>query len=500
MLPSGTSVGPYLIQSRINANGRAEVYLAIDRSSRNPVALKLWPASLIKDQNHREWFIEVFRAINQQRHPGICEIYQCGFTEDQHPFVAMEYLRGQSLDTPTIDDELSIAEIVSLIIPIADALEAVHKVGWLHLSIKPSNLMLTLSRQVKILDFGQGLAFPLSLAADLPPEAVRYLSPEQVLGKHPDQRADIFSLGAVFYELITGHPPFVGTTVDEAIASVELADPIPPMEFRDDLPTKVSRISEKAMAREVKNRYQTAGEFARDLRELGRTRPMISSSPVTVEERRVSGAGSKSVKKVAAFRWRAVIDVAKYVKHHFVSFRNALRFWISNVREHIPEWKREAGADAARRVVDHHERVLVRVVADEPELVVPHRIGPPEGGPEPLRPELLGLGRIGEIDLRHFVHLQKRETVPRAALEPVSVGSNRRRALRRSLRFGLRFRPEGPWRSADFGLSRPGRGCCDLLTRPAEQSSRPGGVCHLASTPVCTTVGHRRSRSPSRAP
>ena len=341
MLPSGTSVGPYLIQSRINANGRAEVYLAIDRSSRNPVALKLWPASLIKDQSHREWFIEVFRAITQQRHPGICEVYQSGFTEDQNPFVAMEYLRGQSLDTPTIDDELSIAEVVSLVIPIAEALAAAHKVGWLHLSIKPSNLMLTLSRQVKILDFGQGLALPLSLSADHPPETVRYLSPEQVLGKHPDQRSDIFSLGAVFYELITGHPPFVGATVDEVIASVELADPIPPMEFRDGLPTKVSRISEKAMARDVKNRYQTAEEFAHDLRELVRTRPMISRAPATVGAPLVPETGSIFVKRLDAFKWKA-IDGAKRVKQHIVSFSNALRPWVSNVREHIPEWKREA--------------------------------------------------------------------------------------------------------------------------------------------------------------
>src|SRR5262245_800571 len=352
MLLSGTSVDSYLIQSRISANGPVEVYLAIDRSSGNPVALKLWPASLIKDQNHREWFMKVFGSITKLRHPGICEIYQGGFTEDQQPYVAMEYLRGQSLDMPSIDDELSIAEVVSLVIPIAETLEAAHKIGWLHLAIKPTNLMLTLSRQVKILDFGQGLAFPLSISPDLSVETARYLSPEQVLRQQPDHRSDIFSLGAVFYELITGHPPFVGSTVDEVFLSVELADPVPLMEFRDGISTRVSKISAKALARDVKNRYQTAGEFASDLRELGKTRAMILSASGTVNRRRASKVSRafnnfardlrELGKKAAALRSRAVMDGAKRIKTHLVSLRNNLRPGIISVRTRITEKSKEA--------------------------------------------------------------------------------------------------------------------------------------------------------------
>jgi serine/threonine protein kinase/Tol biopolymer transport system component len=343
MLPSGTSVGPYLIQSRISANGPGEVYLAVDQASGNPVAVKLWPASLIKDQNHREWFNKVFGSITRLRHKGICEIYQGGFTEDQQPFVAMEYLRGQTLDMPPIDDELNIAEIVSLVIPIADALEAAHNVGWLHLSIKPANLMLTLSRKVKILDFGQGLAFPLSLSPEVSLESARYLSPEQVLGKPPDRRSDIFSLGAVFYELITGHTPFVGTTVDEVLASVELADPIPMIEFRDSLSTRVIKISEKALARDVKNRYQTAGEFARDLRELGKTRSVILSEQGKIKGRRVLAAASDLLKSVSTIKWKAVTDGAQRIRSQLVTFyRNELSPWILRFKERIPSKKKEA--------------------------------------------------------------------------------------------------------------------------------------------------------------
>jgi serine/threonine protein kinase/Tol biopolymer transport system component len=349
MLHSGTSVGPYLIQSRISANGLVEVYLAIDRTSGNAVALKRWPASLIKDQNHREWFIKVFASITKLRHPNICEIYQGEFTEDDYPFVAMEYLRGQSLDMPTLDDELSITEIVSLVIPIADALENIHRMGLLHLSIKPTNLMLTLSRQVKILDFGQGAAFPLSISPDLSLETARYLSPEQVLGKQPDQRSDIFSLGAVFYELITGHTPFVGKTVDEVLASVELADPIPLMEFRDGLSTSLSKISARALARDVKDRYQTAGELARDLRELRRTGSVIMRVDGTAEARqfsvKISGLIEKAGglgKKAKALKWQAVMDGAERVKNRMSSFLENLKPWIIRVRESIPERKRDA--------------------------------------------------------------------------------------------------------------------------------------------------------------
>ncbi|QQS47242.1 MAG: serine/threonine-protein kinase [Acidobacteriota bacterium] len=273
-LPSGTIVARYQISSRLSANGLGEVYLAKDLSADREVALKLLPPELVREAAPSNRFIRIYSAITQLRHRNICQIHEGGMTENGRPYIAMEYIKGQSLDLLGYGHQLNLPELIEIAAQAAEAVEYAHQKGWLHLDIKPSNLMLTQGLKVLVLDFGQSLAFPPSISTALA-ENVRltagnaaYLSPELVTGEKPDQRADIFSLGVVLYELLAGHTPFVGLNVDEVLASVTLAEPLPLKEFRDDLPAELTDIVSRALAKDPAERYQTMGEMARDLRRL----------------------------------------------------------------------------------------------------------------------------------------------------------------------------------------------------------------------------------------
>lgn len=270
-LPPGKKVGHFRVTSRVSPGGMGEVYLAEELPSGRVLALKLLPESLFSDQQVRQRFIQIFSQVAQLRHPTFCAVYESGFTDLGRPYVAMEYLRGQSFDLLGFGPELAIPQIVSLVIEIAEALYNIHTHGWVHLAIKPTNLMIV-SKQAKIMDLGFGAAFPISLSPDAA-EAVRvtlgkarYLSPEQAMGDRPDHRSDVFSLGAILYELLAGRPLFEGATVDEVMAAIILADPALVADFRDDAPPELDLILSKALAKDISDRYQTMGEFALDLR------------------------------------------------------------------------------------------------------------------------------------------------------------------------------------------------------------------------------------------
>jgi serine/threonine protein kinase/Tol biopolymer transport system component len=340
-LPSGTTIGRYQVSSRLSANGLGEVYLAKDTLSGRDIALKLLPASLVTEQNLRQRFIKIFASLAKIRHRHICEIYEGGVTENGRPFIAMEYVKGQSFDLLGSGHQLTVDEIITIVIQIAEALEAAHSKGWLHLAIKPSNLVLTPSRDVKILDLGQALAFPLSLSSEtteslkVPLGAAHYLSPEQVADDKPDQRSDVFSLGAVFYELITGHSSFAGSTIDEVIAAITIAEPPPLSNFREDLPPELNRIAAKALAKDLDKRYQTPGELARDLRNLDSRQPKWAKWTAKAENEKSpeAGADGRTAKTAAELRGRDKGDGARGDKLSPVSFFDDLKQGLKNLLE-----------------------------------------------------------------------------------------------------------------------------------------------------------------------
>lgn len=284
-LPSGTIVAGCQVSARLSASGVGEVYLAKHLSSGAEVALKLLPPELVGDERRSRRFLEVFSRVRQLRHPGICPVIEGGITEAGRPWVVTDYIKGQSLDLLGFGHQLSLAEVVEVVARIGEALEYGHQKGWLHLQVRPSNLMLTQGLKPLVLDYGEGLAFPPSISPDAAGEFgltagnAAYLSPELVSGERPDQRSDIFSLGVVLYELLAGHVPFVGSSVDEVLASVTLAQPLPLSEFRDDLPPELPGILGKALAKDPAERYQSMAEFVRDLRRMGERRLDRSGYP-----------------------------------------------------------------------------------------------------------------------------------------------------------------------------------------------------------------------------
>jgi serine/threonine protein kinase/Tol biopolymer transport system component len=280
-LPAGARIARFQIYARISANGIGEVYQATEIASGSELALKLLPAALMNDPNTRERFVQTFASIARLRRPRLCQVYEAGISDDGRPYVAMEYVKGQSLDLASLNQRLSIPEIISIVLNVAEALETLHTQGWTHLAIKPANLMVTSDLQIKILDFGIGLVFPRSplgavgAALTVTPGAARYLSPEQLSGARPDQRSDVFGLGAVLYEMLAGRPPFSGSSLPEIVAAVTLTTPRSILDFRENASAAVNEIVLKALAKDPKARYQTMGALAGDLRRLPEMEPAL---------------------------------------------------------------------------------------------------------------------------------------------------------------------------------------------------------------------------------
>jgi len=272
-------ISHYRIARRLGAGGMGEVFLAQDTQLERPVALKVMSAELAKDPNQRKRFRTEAKAASGLAHPHICVIHEVGETEDGRPFLAMEYVEGQTLDVVLRQRRLKIREIINLGIEVAEALEAAHARGLVHRDIKPANVMLDRRGQVKVLDFGLAKWFaPDELSATTTSVAhtktgtligtPQYMSPEQALGRTLDPRTDIFSLGVVLYELVAGQRPFLGQTVGETInnivnqppASLGLENPV----FSPMLDDIICKCLEK----EPEKRYASAKELAADLRKL----------------------------------------------------------------------------------------------------------------------------------------------------------------------------------------------------------------------------------------
>jgi eukaryotic-like serine/threonine-protein kinase len=272
-------VSHYRVVRRLGAGGMGEVYLAQDTEHERPVALKVMSAELAKDLTQRKRFNTEAKAAFGLSHPHICVIHEVGEMGDGRPFLAMEYLEGQTLDVVLQQRRLKIREIVNLGIEVAGALEAAHTRGLVHRDIKPANLMLNQRGQVKVLDFGLAKWFaPDALSAANTSVAQtktgmligtpQYMSPEQALGRALDPRTDIFSLGVVLYELVAGQRPFLGKTVVETIDNIINQSPAP-LGFENSVFSPLlDEIIFKCLEKEPEKRYASAKELAAALRKL----------------------------------------------------------------------------------------------------------------------------------------------------------------------------------------------------------------------------------------
>lgn len=275
---SSQMMAHYRVVRRLGIGGMGEVFLAEDTELERSVALKVMSAELARDLNQRKRFRTEAKAASGLAHPNICVIHEVGETEDNRPFLAMEYIDGQTLDAVVAQRRLPLRDVVSIGLQAAEALEAAHAHGLVHRDIKPANLMLDRRGHLKVLDFGLAKRFGQDELSAVTTEAQtrtgmllgtpHYMSPEQALGRELDTRTDIFSLGAVLYELVAGQRPFLGRTVGETLNNVINHRP-EALGLENPLFTPtLDGIIFKCLEKEPQNRYASASALAAELRKL----------------------------------------------------------------------------------------------------------------------------------------------------------------------------------------------------------------------------------------
>lgn len=328
------NIAHYRIVRRLGAGGMGVVYEAEDTKLGRRVALKFLPESANRDAQTKERFLREARSASVLNHPGICTIHAIE-DHDGHSFIAMELLEGQTLDKLLSSGPLPIPRVVEIGIQLSDALDAAHKKGIVHRDIKPGNIFVIERGAVKILDFGLAKLTPQgSISADTISEqetmvltspgtavgTIAYMSPEQARGEDLDSRSDLFSLGAVLYETITGRRAFPGATSAVVFDNILRNTPVLPMALNPQTPPELERILNKALEKDRELRYQSAAELRADLKRLQRELdPSRPASDPSTKVRLQSGASGVIARESAPAKADSASSriVAAATKHRF---------------------------------------------------------------------------------------------------------------------------------------------------------------------------------------
>jgi serine/threonine protein kinase len=303
--PELQNLSRFRVRRKLGAGGMGEVFLAEDTVLGRKVALKLLPPGLLSDPEIKRRFSQEARAVSALNHPQIVTIYDIGSAEGRD-FIAMEYVEGETLREILVAGPIDVRRAFDLVSQAASGLAAAHESGIVHRDIKPENLMVNRSGQLKIMDFGLAklverqtaplLESGLATIAETPQPTshgtatgvilgtVSYMSPEQAQGRPVDHRTDVFSLGLVLYETLTGSRPFSGKSAVEILHAIINEEPVSAIERNPRVPPEALAILEKALAKDPAERYQHAADFALDLRrarrdlESGISRPAVRVS------------------------------------------------------------------------------------------------------------------------------------------------------------------------------------------------------------------------------
>jgi serine/threonine protein kinase/Tol biopolymer transport system component len=342
-LVAGQQIGPYTILSSLGEGGMGHVYLAQDARLPRNVALKLLSADVARDERRVQRFEHEAQAASRLNHPNVCMILEIGTAQDGRRFIAMEHIDGVTLRDRIRKRPLLPVEALDVGIQVAAALAAAHAADIVHRDIKPENIMLRFDGFIKVLDFGiakldesrspQGKAIEATGRLNTEPGmlmgTVRYMSPEQLREAPVDQRTDIWSLGVVLYEMLTGVTPFEAPTANDTIALI-LGKHRTHFNFRDEVPLEFQTIIKKALVKDRSERYQTVKELAADLKKVRRRfRGEVEETPDGFTQQLKLEPGDRN----SAAKW---IDPNKAtallrLKSHAMSTAD---FLLSEIKEH----------------------------------------------------------------------------------------------------------------------------------------------------------------------
>src|SRR5438477_153417 len=281
----GQTFGHYKISKRIGSGGMGEVYLATDVTASRKAALKLLPMRFTGDANRLKRFQQEARAVVALNHPNILTVYEIGEDRSTH-YIASELIEGETLRQRLGRGRIEVGEAVDVAIQVASALAAAHETGIVHRDVNPGNIMLRRDGYVKVLDFGIAKLAESAFAEATADGTgsmtlaetnlgsilgtVRYMSPEQARGAPVDKGTDIWSLGVVLYEMVTGHQPFTGDTPREVMTSIPEKEPPSLTSYNGQTPPELQHIISNALRKDQRERYQSAGEMLQALKNLRR--------------------------------------------------------------------------------------------------------------------------------------------------------------------------------------------------------------------------------------
>lgn len=320
----GQTISHYRILSKIGEGGMGTVYVAEDILLGRRVAVKtLKVPSAQTHKSFRTRFLREARAASLLNHPHIATIHDYGETEDGQPYLVMELIEGQSLNDLLSQNTLTPDRAIEIVKEVAEAIAEAHHHGIIHRDIKPSNVALNQRNEVKVLDFGLakqiepsgletqrfGETADLTVTKTLEGVVVgtpAYLSPEQALGAAVDKRSDIFSIGSLLYECLTGKPAFAGKSLPEIFAQVIRDDPVPPSQVNPRITAQLDRVTLKALAKKTEARYQTVDDLLEDLKAIDAT---LEEGP-TASRKSITAQLSSSLPRLSLKHWTVLLGVA----------------------------------------------------------------------------------------------------------------------------------------------------------------------------------------------
>ncbi|MFQ5606609.1 MAG: protein kinase, partial [Candidatus Zixiibacteriota bacterium] len=307
----GQSITHYKILEKLGSGGMGEVYLAEDTRLERKVALKFLPPDYSDDAEFKSRFQHEAKATAALNHPNVVTVHDFGEHEGRM-FIAMEHLSGQSLKELIESGSLTLKRALDVVVEICEGLAAAHKAGVVHRDIKPANIIVTDEGRAKILDFGLAKSQRATTETKVGSTigTTQYESPEQSRGEESDQRSDIFSLGVVVYEMITGKLPFSGEYEAAVRYAITHETPEPLERFKTDIPPELQRIIDKALEKDPEDRYQAVSDLLVDFRRLKRdTGPRSRTTPAPERSRE---PGGKRVSPILVTTLIVLVVVAGY--------------------------------------------------------------------------------------------------------------------------------------------------------------------------------------------